>query len=235
MEFCMIQESKNDSNVYEMSLDTSNKFNALENYAMTVFNKEIDCSDFILESEYEYEIQPKIDNAIVLNKNLKQSLNFVDGNLYYTTVSFGKNNLLSHKIYLYDEEEDTLLNLLDEFTQDVEEDIVNIWDRKFKKNSSDLFYGNVILDYIIYFYNFLEDELTKNYLQKTNFRLTDEQLENILFSLTTSNGRITTVDTNKNYFLKNKLLQLNNENYYLFNNTHKNGIITFTLYMRNVF
>lgn len=229
MEFYTIQELSDNKDLFKMSDSLVSIFSKLETHFVNLIN-EIQIDDLILFKNDEYKVDC-IKNQSILNKTIEQSFDLIDNCLYYNEIKFLEIDKVTKNTYLFNNHD--LMLLFDEFISSLENDALLIWNDRFNiseiKNKID-FYKNIITDYELKFFNFLDTNYIKNEGLSTNFRLTNSNKENTLFSLNTSTSNITTINTNKKYFLKNKLLLLKDDTYHVFNNTHKKGILVFTIY-----
>lgn len=229
MEFYTIQELSDNKDLFKMSDSLVSIFEKIETHFVNLIN-EIQIDDLILFKNDEYKVD-YIKNQSILNKTIEQSFDLIDNCLYYNEIKFLEIDKVTKNTYLFNNHD--LILLFDEFISSLENDALLIWNDRFNlseiKNKID-FYKNIITDYELKYFNFLDTDYIKNEVLSTNFRLTNSNKENTLFSLNTSTSNITTINTNKKYFLKNKLLLLKDDTYHVFNNTHKKGILVFTIY-----
>lgn len=204
-------------------------FSKIENLLTNLINQ-IQIDDLILFKNESHTID-SIKNKSILNKPIEQSFNLIDSCLYYNEIKFSETNKVSKNTYLFNNHD--LILLFDEFISSLENDVLIIWNDRFNsntiKNKID-FYRNIITDYELKYFNFLDTDHIKKEVQSTNFRLTNNNKKNTIFTLNTATSNITSINTDKKYFLKNKLLLLEDDTYYVFNNTHKKGILVFTIY-----
>lgn len=229
MEFCTIQELSDNKNLFKMSDSLVSIFEKIENLLTNLINQ-IQIDDLILFKNESHTID-SIKNKLILNKPIEQSFDLIDGCLYYNEIKFSETNKVSKNTYLFNNHD--LILLFDEFISSLENDVLIIWNDRFSsntiKNKMD-FYKNIITDYELKYFNFLDTDHIKKEVQSTNFRLTNNNKKNTIFTLNTATSNITSINTDKKYFLKNKLLLLEDDTYYVFNNTHKKGILVFTIY-----
>lgn len=204
-------------------------FSKIENHLTNLINQ-IQIDDLILFKNEGHTID-SIKNKSILNKPIEQSFDLIDSCLYYNEIKFSETNKVSKNTYLFNNHD--LILLFDEFISSLENDVLIIWNDRFSsntiKNKMD-FYKNIITDYELKYFNFLDTDHIKKEVQSTNFRLTNNNKKNTIFTLNTATSNITSINTDKKYFLKNKLLLLEDDTYYVFNNTHKKGILVFTIY-----
>lgn len=229
MEFCTIRELSDNKNLFKMSDSLVSIFSKIENHLTNLINQ-IQIDDLILFKNEGHTID-SIKNKSILNKPIEQSFDLIDSCLYYNEIKFSETNKVSKNTYLFNNHD--LILLFDEFISSLENDVLIIWNDRFSsntiKNKMD-FYKNIITDYELKYFNFLDTDHIKKEVQSTNFRLTNNNKKNTIFTLNTATSNITSINTDKKYFLKNKLLLLEDDTYYVFNNTHKKGILVFTIY-----
>jgi len=207
--------------LYDLSDESIEIYKSLEELCLSIFNNEDFLEDSIAWYKNEYDIEELKYNNLIGN-NIYKSIDFLEGSMYYSKTYIKDTNNISYENHVYTNED--LLYLIDEFIQTVEEPIINIWEENFKKDENESFYGNVSVDLIIYYYDYMKN------IESLKFRPYDMNIKNLYFKLITSNNKI--YFKNKSYFTKNKLLYTHNKNYYVLNNIKRNGIISMAIYIR---